>query len=231
MRVGKRALAIFAMAIIVVGVSTSGYSQPESGCAAGELGIVYFDFDGSSIRSTEEDVIEHVFECLAATPDEQLRIEAHTEERGHRSWNLLLSETRAEAIRTFLEHMGADLERIQTFGFGEGIPAAEGHSEAAWRVNRRAEFHWSSETQCTLAEDCPAGHSCVDGTCQNTCTELRAPCDNGWFCNGTMCVECLTDDDCMGHEICTEERLCIGCVSDTDCADGSICFQGQCSEP
>jgi peptidoglycan-associated lipoprotein len=67
-------------------------------------------------------------------------IEGHGDERGSREYNLALGERRALAIRDYLISLGVDPSIIQTKSLGEEMPAATGHDESAWRMNRRGVF-------------------------------------------------------------------------------------------
>ena len=62
----------------------------------------------------------------------------HTDERASHEYNQTLSERRARAVADVARSVGAIVER--EIGFGETRPIARGHSEAAWRQNRRVEI-------------------------------------------------------------------------------------------
>ena len=101
---------------------------------------VYFDFDKSTIKSTERSKIEAVADHLKAQPTHKVEVEGHCDERGTEGYNLSLGERRALAVRTYLINLGIDAERVYTISFGEAHPAVEGHAESAWSKNRRGEF-------------------------------------------------------------------------------------------
>ena len=67
-------------------------------------------------------------------------VSGHCDERGSREYNMALGENRALAVRAHLIRLGTDAARIQTRSYGEERPLDPGHSEAAWRRNRRGEF-------------------------------------------------------------------------------------------
>ena len=50
-------------------------------------------------------------------------------------------------MRNYLVQNGIAESRIQTRSYGEERPAAEGHDESAWALNRRAEFGIYDTTQ------------------------------------------------------------------------------------
>lgn len=123
--------------------------EAEGGLAASELEdptgalsqrVVYFEFDSSSIRADDMDLVEAHGAYLAEHPEQQVVVEGHTDERGSREYNLALGERRAKAVAQALELNGAAAEQIEVVSFGEEKPAETGQNEAAWSQNRRAEI-------------------------------------------------------------------------------------------
>ena len=51
--------------------------------------------------------------------------------------------------------MGVDPSRVTTISYGEERPAVEGHNEAAWSKNRRAEFVLSKDKNITSEQKRP----------------------------------------------------------------------------
>ena len=77
---------------------------------------------------------------LKKTQNTVVQIEGHCDERGSIEYNLALGERRAQSVKNYLVQLGIDAARLSTISYGEEKPAAEGHDEAAWTKNRRAEF-------------------------------------------------------------------------------------------
>jgi peptidoglycan-associated lipoprotein len=67
-------------------------------------------------------------------------LEGNTDERGSREYNIGLGDRRAESVKRALELQGVAAQQITVVSYGEEKPAAEGHDEAAWRLNRRVEI-------------------------------------------------------------------------------------------
>ena len=99
---------------------------------------IYFDFDSQTIRTSENAKIQQVASFLQQGSG-QIIIAGFTDERGTAEYNRGLGERRAESVREALIAMGADAQKIQTVSFGMEMPADQGHDEAAWAKNRRAE--------------------------------------------------------------------------------------------
>jgi len=101
---------------------------------------VYFDFDRSTIKSSERAKIELVANHLKSEPTHKVKVEGHCDERGTEGYNISLGERRALAVRTYLVNLGISADRVYTISFGEARPAMDGHTESAWSQNRRGEF-------------------------------------------------------------------------------------------
>jgi peptidoglycan-associated lipoprotein len=102
--------------------------------------IVYFDFDSFVIKDEFKPLIDAHSKALAASRARKLSIEGHADERGGREYNLALGQKRAEAVARSLVLLGTREEQVEAVSFGKERPAVEGHDEAAWAKNRRAEL-------------------------------------------------------------------------------------------
>ena len=104
------------------------------------LFAVHFDFDKYTIRDEDKKTLKGNAEWLKARPAAKVTIEGHADERGETEYNLALGEKRAETVKTYLETLGINNQRLSTISFGEEKPADQGHDETSWARNRRAEF-------------------------------------------------------------------------------------------
>lgn len=101
---------------------------------------VYFDYDQSAVRATEEFKLDEVANYLKSNPTHAVLVEGNCDERGTEEYNRSLGERRSLASREQLVRLGIDPSRIDTITYGEDKPAATGHDEAAWSKNRRDDF-------------------------------------------------------------------------------------------
>ena len=108
---------------------------------AGNLGrVVFFDYDSFVVKDDFRALIESHAKVLAANRGKRLVVEGHTDERGGREYNLALGQKRAEAVAKSLALLGATEAQVEAVSFGKERPVNEGHDEAAWAQNRRAEL-------------------------------------------------------------------------------------------
>jgi len=93
-------------------------------------------------------VIEPVFfplltkvqESIEEFPSSHIAIEGHTDSKGEDSYNLKLSQKRADAIRTYLvANLGINPERIVAVGYGESRPIANNDTDQGRSMNRRVD--------------------------------------------------------------------------------------------
>jgi len=101
---------------------------------------VYFDYDRSTVKSSERGKVENVAGHLKGNRANKLLIEGHCDERGTEEYNRALGERRALSLREYLVRLGVDADRVRTISYGEDKSASPGHDEAAWSKNRRGEF-------------------------------------------------------------------------------------------
>lgn len=103
---------------------------------------VYFDFDKYSIKPEYQSVITAHADYLKANKDKKANIlvQGNTDERGTTEYNLALGQRRSEAVKKALTLLGVDPAQIESVSFGKEKPKSEGHDEAAWKENRRADI-------------------------------------------------------------------------------------------
>jgi len=108
---------------------------------APELTPIYFDTDRSLLRPEARATLKRYADQIQAHPEwGTVTIEGHCDERGSEEYNVALGGRRAAAVVEYLTDLGVPVARLETRTFGEAHPVAEGHHEAAWRQNRRAEL-------------------------------------------------------------------------------------------
>lgn len=102
--------------------------------------MVFFDYDVSELRADAQEALGRKVPILRANAGITLRVTGHADERGSLEYNLALGMRRAQSVKDYLTGFGIDAARIQIDSMGEDQPLDEGHDEAAWAKNRRAEF-------------------------------------------------------------------------------------------
>jgi peptidoglycan-associated lipoprotein len=101
---------------------------------------IYFDFDKSAIKSSEQSKLDAVANYLKSNPGKAVRVAGNCDERGTEDYNRALGSRRALAGREYLINIGIDPKNIDVVSYGEDKPAVVGHDETAYSKNRRDEF-------------------------------------------------------------------------------------------
>jgi outer membrane protein OmpA-like peptidoglycan-associated protein len=101
---------------------------------------VRFDFDKSDIKPEYRDTLNRIAGILMTLKGYTINVYGYTDDVGSQTYNLQLSQRRAEAVRDFLVHAGISPTIVNTKGFGKSDPRISGDSEQARAANRRVEI-------------------------------------------------------------------------------------------
>jgi peptidoglycan-associated lipoprotein len=116
-----------------------GASFLSGGVNRSEFAPVQFGFDRYDVSPAEMAKVRAVAQAVKGSRNE-LIIAGFTDERGTAEYNRGLGERRALAVREALIGQGISGGRVQTVSFGAEMPVDPASNEAAWAINRRAEF-------------------------------------------------------------------------------------------
>lgn len=105
-----------------------------------DLVTVYFALDSSALDDVARATLDRNAKLLRDNSSWTVTIAGHCDERGTVEYNQALGERRANSVRDFLVAAGVPESRVKTVSYGKEMPADDGHDEAAWAKNRRAEF-------------------------------------------------------------------------------------------
>jgi len=106
---------------------------------------LYYDFDKHEIRPDAALVLNQVVRVMRDNPGLRIELSSHTDSRGSDSYNMRLSQRRAQAAVDYIVGRGIAAERLQARGYGESRlvnQCAEGVncSEPEHQANRRTEL-------------------------------------------------------------------------------------------
>ncbi len=116
-----------------------------------ELVGVFFDFNGTALRSESREVLDRVVAVLRQQHNVVVEIGGHTDSRGREAINLTVSAERAKAVRDYLISRGIAAYRLRYRGYGSSQPTApntlpSGEDNAEGRArNRRVDMRVISE--------------------------------------------------------------------------------------
>ena len=101
---------------------------------------VRFDFDRSDIKPEYRDILNRIAGILMTLKGYTINVYGYTDDVGTQTYNLQLSQRRAEAVRDFLVQAGISPTIMSSKGFGKSDPRVPGDSEQARAANRRVEI-------------------------------------------------------------------------------------------
>ena len=105
------------------------------------LSDIYFDYDRFSIREDAVALLKTNAQLLTAKyAEKNIVIEGHCDERGTQSYNMVLGEARANAVKTFLEDLGISRDKLEVVSYGKDKPFCREQTEECWQENRRGHF-------------------------------------------------------------------------------------------
>jgi outer membrane protein OmpA-like peptidoglycan-associated protein len=99
-----------------------------------------FDVDQSELKPGGAQQLARLADFLRQHPDRNVLIEGHTDSTASDSYNLALSQRRANAVEDFLISQGVEPTRISSIGYGEQLPVATNDTAAGRQANRRVEI-------------------------------------------------------------------------------------------
>ncbi|MEW9897209.1 peptidoglycan-associated lipoprotein Pal [Chitinivorax sp. PXF-14] len=106
---------------------------------------VYFEFDHYNVADQYRAIVDNHAKYLNDNRNIKVKVEGNADERGSREYNLALGQKRAEAVKKLMTVNGVGESQIETISWGKEKPRAEGHDEAAWAENRRADIAYPGD--------------------------------------------------------------------------------------
>ncbi len=101
---------------------------------------INFDVDSDIIRDESKPTLDKIVAMLKSEPAMQLIIEGHTDSDGQTDHNQILSQQRAESVKSYLVLGGISSSRLFTKGYGESAPVASNITATGKAQNRRVEL-------------------------------------------------------------------------------------------
>jgi len=101
---------------------------------------IHFDYDSATIQPRSEPVIADIAELMRGNPSWRFEVSGHTDSDGGASYNLGLSQRRAQSVVADLVKHGIAQARLAAKGYGLTRPVASNDTPAGKALNRRVEL-------------------------------------------------------------------------------------------
>lgn len=135
--VGSKTMVAKADPSAGVGERLEEMQREQLATAAAGLQDVFFGFDSWVLTETGRQSLAQAAKWLRENPGKRLTIEGHCDERGTVSYNFVLGEKRALAIRNYLIELGVDRTQLMVVSFGKERPFCKLSTEDCYQQNRR----------------------------------------------------------------------------------------------
>ena len=111
---------------------------------------VTFAVGSSAITPTFRSTLDNIAASMQQYPNSLIDVYGHTDSTGSDSFNMALSQRRAQAVADYLSSRGVSAARIRSQGFGETQPIADNGSDLGRAKNRRVEIKIVPVTQADV---------------------------------------------------------------------------------
>lgn len=101
---------------------------------------IQFENGKATIKSNSHKILNDIAKIFIDNPAYYVEVQGHTDNVGKYSFNMDLSERRAQAVRTYLIKQGVPAKRLTAHGYGPDKPIADNKTSAGRAKNRRVEF-------------------------------------------------------------------------------------------
>jgi len=117
----------------------AGAKVNEQGCWV--ISDVLFDFDKADIKPEAASILDDCVTVLKNNPKVKIQIQGHTDNRGTETYNMHLSQRRAQAVKQYFVKHGISANMLTTAGYGLSQPIAPNTTDEGRAKNRRVELH------------------------------------------------------------------------------------------
>ncbi|MBN1654767.1 MAG: OmpA family protein [Deltaproteobacteria bacterium] len=102
---------------------------------------IHFATASAKIKASSFPLMNEIASVFKSYAEIKLvEIQGHTDDRGSDSYNLGLSQRRADSVRAWLVSAGVEPERLESKGYGESLPLESNRTKAGRARNRRVQF-------------------------------------------------------------------------------------------
>ncbi|MGD8303918.1 MAG: OmpA family protein, partial [Desulfobacterales bacterium] len=102
--------------------------------------IIYFKHNSNDLPDQAYDMLDRIASFMVSNPDASINISGYTDSSGTYSYNVSVSQFRANMVKGYLVGKGVDPLKIEARGLGPKNPIASNTTEKGREANRRVEI-------------------------------------------------------------------------------------------
>jgi outer membrane protein OmpA-like peptidoglycan-associated protein len=102
--------------------------------------LIYFKHNSNDLPDEAFEALDRIAEFMIHNPESKVSVKGYTDSSGTRSYNISVSQFRANTIKSYLVGKGVRSSHIDAVGLGPENPIATNATEAGRRSNRRVEI-------------------------------------------------------------------------------------------
>ena len=102
--------------------------------------IIEFESGSAILAASGVQILDEMAVALKRVGGKKVKILGHTDSSGDADKNIILSQQRADAVKTYLIHKNIPAESLSTEGLGSNKPVADNTTVEGRKKNRRIEF-------------------------------------------------------------------------------------------
>jgi general secretion pathway protein A len=108
--------------------------------------LIYFNHNSNDLPDEAFEALDRIAEFMIHNPKSKVSVKGFTDSTGSRSYNISVSQFRANTIKSYLVGKGVRPSQINAVGLGPENPIATNATEAGRRSNRRVEIELNIDT-------------------------------------------------------------------------------------
>lgn len=109
--------------------------------------IIYFEHNSNDLSDEALERLDRIAEFMIRTPEAKVSVKGYTDSFGAYSYNVSVSQFRANTVKSYLVGKGVKPSNIKAVGLGPENPIATNETEAGRKLNRRVEIELNINNQ------------------------------------------------------------------------------------
>ncbi|GGG90800.1 hypothetical protein GCM10011416_04120 [Polaribacter pacificus] len=106
---------------------------------------IYFETDSDHLKEVSYATLDEIISIMKNDAISKFVIEGHTDNTNSNTYNLSLSQKRANQVKAYFIKSGIDSNRLKAIGYGEERPKYSNETQGSRQLNRRVEIKPISE--------------------------------------------------------------------------------------